>query len=277
MDMYGHGRSQFRRAALFIPIGVRGMANYSARNVGGVCALLLVVALTACSVGNGGAARPAAGTPVATATPPIAATTMPARGLSYVAIGASDAFGIGTGDPNRENWPALLSHKLAIPGRQVHLVNLGIPGATAALAVRDELPVALDAQPEIVTIWLGVNDLDQGVPLNMYIQGLHALMHALTRTAHTRVFVGNLPELSLLPYFTARTDPATLRQQTRQWNTAIAAACAEEGATLVDIFGGWGELANHPEYISKDGLHPSTAGADRLAALFAAAIQVEMG
>lgn len=202
---------------------------------------------------------------------------MPHPALTYVAIGASDAFGVGTGDPNRDNWPAALSRRLATSGRQIHLVNLGIPGATAALAVRDELPVALDAQPAIVTIWLGVNDLDQGVTLDTYIQGLHALMHALVRVGQTRVFVGNLPELSLLPYFTARDEPATLRQQTHLWNAAIAAACASDGATLVDVFAGWGELATHPEYISRDGLHPSTAGAERLAELFAGTIGAEIG
>ncbi len=242
----------------------------------GALLLLMVVALAACSMGNGTTPRTSGGTPVATA-PSGTATSTPNPALTYVAIGASDAFGVGTADPNRDNWPAILSRKLAISGRPIHLVNLGIPGATAALAVRDELPVALDAQPVVVTIWLGVNDLDQGVTLDTFIQGLRSLIRALAQSGQTRVFVGNLPELSLLPYFTARDNPATLRQETRQWNTAIASACAIEGATLVDIFGGWGELASHPDYISQDGLHPSSLGAERLATLFAEAMRADVG
>lgn len=242
----------------------------------GLWALLLAVALSACSAGNGSALRTPVATP-GTSAPTSAATPTPLPALTYVAIGASDAFGVGTTDPTRDNWPAVLSRKLATSTRQIHLVNLGIPGATAELAVRDELPVAMDAQPAVVTIWLGVNDLDQHVTLDTYIQGLRSLIRGFTRTGQARVFVGNLPELSLLPYFTARETAATLREETRQWNAAIAAACAVEGARLVDIFAGWSELAIHPDYISQDGLHPSTTGADRLATFFADAILAEMG
>lgn len=258
-------------------VATRGVWVVNIPRIGakGVVALLIAVALAACSVGNGGTSRTSAGTPVAT-VPARAVTATPNPALTYVAIGASDAFGVGTVDPNHDNWPSVLSRKLTVSGRQIHLVNLGIPGATAALALRDELPVALDAQPAVVTIWLGVNDLDQGVTLDTYIQGLRSLIRALAQTGQTRVFVGNLPELSLLPYFTARDNPAVLRQQTRQWNAAIASACAIEGATLVDVFAGWGELASHPEYISQDGLHPSSAGAERLAALFAEAMRVDV-
>lgn len=270
---YTYGRGGRRVPEVMKAIGRVRPAH---RCVRGMLALLLLVVLAACSVGNGGTPRTAAGTPAATA-PTSAVTPTAEPALTYVAIGASDAFGVGTTDPNRDNWPAVLTHKLTTPAQQIHLVNLGIPGATAELAMRDELPVALDARPAIVTIWLGVNDLDQKVTLDTYIHGLRSLMRALMRNGQTRIFVGNLPELSLLPYFTARDNAASLRQLTGQWNTAIATACAAEGATLVDIFAGWGELASHPDYISQDGLHPSTAGADRLATLFAERIRAEIG
>src|SRR5215472_3083405 len=85
-------------------------------------------------------------TPNPTAPPPL--TTM---SLTYVAIGASDAFGIGTDGPQTESWPAVVAHRLSASS---HLINLGIPGATVALARRIEVPVALDAQPDIITVWL---------------------------------------------------------------------------------------------------------------------------
>ena len=76
--------------------------------------------------------------------------------ITYVAIGASDTFGIGTSDPYMENWPTNLAEKLS---QKVHLINLGIPGITLHDALNLELPVALDSHPELVTIWLGVNDI----------------------------------------------------------------------------------------------------------------------
>jgi hypothetical protein len=40
----------------------------------------------------------------------------------------------------------------------------------------------------------------------------------------------------------------------------------------VDLYGGWQELAAHPEYVGSDGLHPSVTGYARVAALFAGAL-----
>ncbi len=221
-------------------------------------ALLLLIAPVACS--------PTRASPPG--VPAIPATATPAPVRVYVAIGASDAFGIGTDDPQKQAWPVALARTL---GDSYRLINLGIPGATVDLATRDELPVALDAQPAVVTVWLAVNDFDAGVTLDTYASQLRALLHALIAGTSARVYVGNLPDLTLLPYF-ARRDPGTLHSAISAWNTAIAAVCGDEGAVLVDLHATWTELASHPEYISSDGFHPSAIGAARLAALFAAAI-----
>src|SRR5512146_2728109 len=120
------------------------------------------------------------------------------RDFTYVAIGASDAFGVGADDPADDNWPTALSHLL---GSDAHLVNLGIPGETVAEARRTELPVALDAKPSLVTVWLGVNDIVQSVSVKEYETQLEALLRALQQRTHARVFVGNIPDLTLLSFF----------------------------------------------------------------------------
>ncbi|HEV2238921.1 MAG TPA: SGNH/GDSL hydrolase family protein, partial [Ktedonobacterales bacterium] len=225
---------------------------------------LLALIAVACLLA--GCAAPFGGRPAGGAT----ATPRPSPpGLTYVALGASDAYGIGTDDPDRLNWPSVLAGELGGP---VHLVNLGIPGATVADALRAELPVALDAHPAVVTIWLAVNDLANGNDLATYTQQLTALVAALRQGTTARIFVGNLPDLTLLPYFSAD-DPAALGAEVRTWNAAIAGVCRGEGAHLVDLNVGWQDLADHPEYISSDGLHPSTAGAAIIAATFASAIR----
>jgi lysophospholipase L1-like esterase len=188
---------------------------------------------------------------------------------TYVAIGASDSFGIGTDDPDQQNWPTVLARTL---GADVHLINLGVPGATVAEAQQAQLTVALDAHPDLVTVWLAVNDLADGVPLASYQQHLQALLASITQGSHARIYVGDIPDLTQLPFFAQR-DPTALRTTVQQWNAAIAADCAAEGATLVDLYTGSAGLASNPEYISSDGLHPSTLGAELLAAAFAAAIQ----
>jgi lysophospholipase L1-like esterase len=76
-----------------------------------------------------------------------------------------------------------------------------------------------------------------------------------------------VPDLTQLPFFGGQ-DPVALSAEISAWNVAIAQACAAEGATLADLASGWGQLANHPDYISRDGLHPSPLGALELAAFF---------
>lgn len=199
---------------------------------------------------------------------PLQAPASTAR-LTYVAIGASDAFGVGTDDPASESWPTQLADELG-PG--VHLVNLGIPGEQISDTLANELPVALDERPDVITVWLGVNDFVAHVAPGDFARQLEALLATLRQRTHARIAVGNLPDLTLLPAF-ANQDPYALRAQVQLWNADVAAVCARQGVALVDLYSGWAELANHPEYISSDGFHPSALGARRLADLFAASLR----
>jgi acyl-CoA thioesterase-1 len=186
------------------------------------------------------------------------------RAPLYVAIGASDAVGAGARNPASEGWVPRL-HAMMAPGTR--LANLGIGGLKLHDALVQVLPVAVDLQPTVVTVWLAVNDLAAGVPLDAYRADLDTLLGTLARETSARVYVGNVPDLTLLPAF--RAVPAdVLRAQVLVWNEAIAAVVEANGATLVDLYAGWMELRDHPEYISRDGLHPSSAGHRRLAEVF---------
>jgi acyl-CoA thioesterase I len=233
-----------------------------------ILAFAAICAVTLMAGCAGAASRAAAGR-IASAGKSTAPPTAAAPATTYVAIGASDAFGIGTDDPAYDNWPTLLVADL---GGHMHVVNLGIPGATLAQAIRDELPVALDGHPEIVTVWLAVNDLADGVALNEYSTLLTTLLTQLRTQTHARVYVGNVPDLTLLPYFRDQ-DPDALRARIGQWNVVIAASCAATGAHLVDLSAYSAQLAQHPDYVASDGLHPSTLGADALAQAFAKVIK----
>jgi lysophospholipase L1-like esterase len=191
--------------------------------------------------------------------------------MTLVVLGASDAWGVGSDDPDRLNWPSTLASDLDQP---VHLINLGIPGATLAQAERDEVPVALDARPNVVVIWLAVNDIIASVPLATYTTELGATLTTFARQAPgTRVYVGNVPDLTQIPYFSGA-DAAALRAQVLAWNSAIAQECADTGATLVNLYATWNQFGDNPEYISADGLHPSQLGADALARAFSVAIEL---
>jgi acyl-CoA thioesterase I len=185
--------------------------------------------------------------------------------LTYVAIGASDTFGIGADDPETQNWPSDLAMLLG-PG--VHLINLGIPGVVLHQALDAEVPVAIDAHPNLITIWLAVNDLGNDVPINSYASDLDLLLSRLQRGAtQARIVIANVPDLRLVPYF-SYIDSQALYARVQDYNAVIAAAVKRHHVILIDLFSRWQELRQHPEYISGDGFHPSTLGYAKLAELF---------
>ena len=190
--------------------------------------------------------------------------------LTYVAIGASDTFGLGTDDPASQNWAADLAGKL---GNSVHFINLGIPGIHVHDALNVELPVALDSHPDLVTVWLAVDDLADNVPLANYSRDLDLLISRLRAGApHARIIVANIPDLTLLPRFQA-SDPQTLHAQIAAYNNAIATIVKRHSVLLVDLYARWSELAKHPEYISDDGFHPNAIGYTRIAEIFYQVLQ----
>ena len=186
-----------------------------------------------------------------------------ARPLTYVALGASDSVGVGATVPERESWVAALHARLPDGSR---LVNLGVSGSLLRQALDQQLPVALDADPDLVTVWLAVNDLNARVPLDRYTADLDALLGALREHTDAVILVGNVPDLSALPA-AGRMN----LQPIPRWNAQIEEVVARNGAQLVDLGDAWREVAEHPEYVSSDGFHPSTAGYARLADRFHAA------
>ena len=194
--------------------------------------------------------------------------------LTYIAIGASETFGIGTNAPYTQNWASDLATKL---GPRVHFVDLGVPGILIHQALQVEVPVAVDAHPNIVTVWLAVNDIIQNVPVRSYTQDLDLLLSRLQAAAPSaRIAVANVPDLSLLPYFYGY-DQQLLQNQIAAYNSAIANVASRHHVILVDIYQRWQEISQHPEYLSSDGLHPSALGYARLADVFYQALQTARG
>src|SRR3989442_12703938 len=118
----------------------------------------------------------------------------------YAAIGASETYGIGAGDP-RQAWPQVFSDDV-LP-RSAVLHNFGIPGATTAQALHDEVPAALAVHPTVVTVWLNVNDLINGVAAQDYEAQLRQRLRAPRRGGQARVLAANTPDLAPLPAYRA--------------------------------------------------------------------------
>ncbi len=202
----------------------------------------------------------------------------------YVVVGASDAVGYGAEDPDTDAWPEVLKRTVLPPAAE--LVNLGIPGATVAVALDRELPDALAEDADVVAVWLSVNDLLAQVPTATYEEQLGRLVRALRNGAGARVLVGNAPPLDRLPiYLACRTDPRCLggslpgpeviNGAVVAYNAAIDRVVAAEGAELVDLHAATlaaRAAGTEASLVGADGFHPSTAGHRTVAAAFAAVL-----
>jgi lysophospholipase L1-like esterase len=245
-------------------------AAWSARALAALVAALLLA-------GCGGATG--ATVPHTTRTP----TPLPT--VRYVALGASDAVGYGADHPNTEGYVPLLIARLPHGASALNLGILGILGNTVHLALQNELPEALAAKPTLVTVWLVGNDFRNCVALADYQADLTTLLMTLRAQTGAHIFVANLPDLTALPVFQNGAaqagacwqgmDAGKIRAAVTQWNAAIASVAASQGAVLVDLF--HSDLAAHPDYIFRDGFHPSTAGYADLANIFWAQIQAHGG
>ncbi len=197
----------------------------------------------------------------AAACAPFAATPRPTPGarlqgpLTYVAMGASDAAGVGVDRPSQDGWVPVLGRLLPPP---VRVVNLGIPGIRLREAAIVETPPALEARPNLVTVWLVVNDILNGVALESYRADLEALLSRLKAETGAEIAVGNVPDSPDGSGYLGLPD-GPRRQVATRWNGAIAEVVARQGVTPVDLWSRW-PVRQYPRYIGPDGLHPTVEG-----------------
>lgn len=193
------------------------------------------------------------------------ASATPRPPYVYVAIGDSVTFGTCATNAATDSWPVVLSQHMP---RGTQVINLGIPGWTAHDALQSELPEAVDAQPNLATVWLGINDLKNGdVTLDSYQHDLDTILTQLSTQTHARIAVVNIPDLTLLPRFYS-SDQKALIAQVQAWNAVIAQEVTTHHLLLLDIYAHSSEVLGHPEYLCNDGLHPTTLGYQQIAALF---------
>jgi len=239
--------------------------------------VICVALVSACSAAP--AAQPSP-TPRPTATPTTAATITPTTApptataspsLRYVAIGASDSVGVGASDPTKGSWPAIVASRL--PAGSPPYTNLGVSGSLALQAVAQQLPGAIAQNPNLVSVWLAVNDLNATIQPASFADALRQILDGLVQKTGATIFVGNVPDLRTVPVY-ASADKARLLAGIQAYNDAIAAIAARnpDRVKVVDLFTGSAALVSTAT-VSQDGFHPSDEGYQLIAERFATAMR----
>ncbi|ABF87581.1 GDSL-like lipase/acylhydrolase [Myxococcus xanthus DK 1622] len=184
--------------------------------------------------------------------------------VNYVALGDSTAVGVGAARGG--GYPERLASRLRAVGLPVGLTNLGQSGARIRDVFTGQVKRAVAAQPTLVTLGIGTNDLWRGTPVEDFQDDLDRIARRLKQTGAPLVVV-NLADLALAPV--ARLVPAALYEgRIEPFNAAIAEVARVHGMHHVDLFTASKDMIpKSPHFFSDDGFHPSADGYEEWADL----------
>ncbi len=193
--------------------------------------------------------------------------------LRYLSLG--DSFTAGTGVGRDRAFPALLARKLGQLGGPVELTNPSMNGYSTADLIDEELPLAAQLRPDLVTLAIGANDIVRGRGEATYRDALREIFAGLKLAGvePRRTFALPQPDWASSPVGRQFGDPTALRARIERYNQILAEEAKRAGARYVDLWPLLREQGKRGDF-ANDGLHPS---ADALEGWAAALVPVMRG
>jgi len=151
----------------------------------------------------------------------------------FVALGDSFTEGLSDERPDgtHRGWADMVAVRLAQDNPDLEYINLAVRGKKMRQVATEQVPVAIDWEPDLVSIGAGANDI---IRLSTDVTTLTRLAHAtLGRLADSGarvvVFAGFDPRIRI---------PMTKRSGARaeEFNESIRRSAQHFGATLVDLW-----------------------------------------
>ena len=198
----------------------------------------------------------------------------PPERIVYLALGASDAAGVGA-EPITRGYVFRIADELDERVDQAFLANLGLPGAnTEQLDQALELFLTSEVQPDLVTVWTGANDVIQGRDADDFEADLDDIFGRLRDRTDGVVVAANIPDLTQLPRFQNDPDDDVTRERIEEFNQAIAAQAEDHDVLLVDLYS---EPVEDDLVSDRDGFHPNNDGHREIADRFLEVILPALG
>jgi lysophospholipase L1-like esterase len=194
----------------------------------------------------------------------------------YVALGDSFTEGLSDPDPARpgefRGWADRLAEHLAVhaaavtPDADVEYANLAVRGRLLPQVVAEQVPVALDAQPDLVSLVAGGNDLMRpGGDPDEIAATLEAAVLRF-RQAGADVLLATGVDTRLTPIL------RRIRGRVAIFNANVWSIAARTGAAVLDQWGaGW---VLDPRMWDVDRIHLTAEGHRRMALAAATALGV---
>ena len=194
--------------------------------------------------------------------------------IIYLAIGASDAAGVGA-TPLTRGYVFRIAEELDQRVDQVFLAPLAIPGAgTEELDAALELFLESEVEPNLVTVWTGANDVIRGEDADDFEGELEDMFERLRDRTDGVIVAANIPDLTELPRFREDPDDDVTRERIEEFNDAIAQQAEDYDVLVVDLYG---EPVEDHLVSDEDGFHPNDEGHQRIADQFLEVILPALG
>jgi len=177
----------------------------------------------------------------------------------YVALGDSCAEGLDDPYPDGTGYRGftdLLAEQLAAASPSLRYANLAVRGRRMDQILTEQVPLAAELRPDLVTLFGGGNDVLQG-RWQTTADALEATVATMSEVART-VVLFTLPDIARLPGL------GRLRPRVIQLNELLVSTAARHGAILVDVRED--ASCHDPRLYGEDRLHLGPLGHQRVAA-----------
>lgn len=165
-----------------------------------------------------------------------------------VALG--DSLTAGLGLPETDAFPAVLQRKLKEEGYAFELINAGVSGDTSADGLR-RTAWALEGDVRLLIVALGANDGLRGLPVRQLEDNLQQIIHRTRQRGIPVLLVG------------MEAPPNYGEQYAAAFRQVYQDLARKNNIALVPFL--LEGVAGMPELNQSDGIHPSRAGAERIA------------
>ncbi|MGH2754933.1 MAG: SGNH/GDSL hydrolase family protein [Actinomycetota bacterium] len=186
-----------------------------------------------------------------------------AERVKFTVLGDSTGAGVGVDDPALA-YPSLLAARLSRLGYSVELRSYAVSGARAAGVLKEQVPRAIEDDPDLVFVAIGANDVTHLTPLSEVEDDVGAVIREL-RTTGARVVVAGAPDMRAAAFLEPLRSLAGWRG--RAVADAVADAARQSDTPVVPLAAATARyFEQDPDrYYSADLFHPSAAGYERWA------------
>lgn len=177
----------------------------------------------------------------------------------YVALGDSLTAGVGT-DQYELSYPYLVAQSLVARLGGITLENKAYPSARTVDVINNQLDEAITAQPKIVTILVGINDVHGNISEAAFAKNYEEILSRLTQETNAHVYAISIPYvgdnfLIRWPY------NYYFAWRIRSFNQAIKDLAARYNVQYIDLYTPTVKtFTKDGSHYAADHFHPSAAG-----------------